>query len=124
MSPRKQTWRSEMNANTTRTALVLGANGGIGGEMTRVLLRHGWRVRALARRIPSATEGDRANLEWVKGDAMVKDDVIAAARGAEVIVHAVNPAKYHNWAGLVLPMIDNTIAAAEASGARIVLPGT
>jgi len=39
-------------------------------------------------------------------------------------VHAVNPPKYHNWAGLVLPMLDNTIAAAKISGARILLPGT
>jgi nucleoside-diphosphate-sugar epimerase len=40
------------------------------------------------------------------------------------IVHAVNPPGYRNWAGLVLPMVENTIAAARASGARIVLPGT
>jgi nucleoside-diphosphate-sugar epimerase len=55
---------------------------------------------------------------------MNRDDVVTAARGMAVIVHAVNPPKYHNWAGLVLPMLDNTIAAARASGARIVLPGT
>src|SRR5690606_31022307 len=42
-----------------------------------------------------------------------------------VIVHAVNPPGYRNWDRLVLPMIDNTIAAARAAGgARIVLPGT
>ncbi|MDB5769420.1 MAG: Nucleoside-diphosphate-sugar epimerase, partial [Collimonas fungivorans] len=29
-----------------------------------------------------------------------------------------------NWAQLVVPMIDNSIAAARASGARIILPGT
>jgi hypothetical protein len=34
------------------------------------------------------------------------------------------PPGYRDWARLVLPMIDNTIAAARASGARIVLPGT
>jgi nucleoside-diphosphate-sugar epimerase len=39
-------------------------------------------------------------------------------------VHAVNPPAYRNWAQLVLPMIENSIAAARASGARIVLPGT
>jgi nucleoside-diphosphate-sugar epimerase len=36
----------------------------------------------------------------------------------------VNPPGYRGWNRLVLPMIDNTIAAAQASGARIVLPGT
>jgi len=39
-------------------------------------------------------------------------------------VHAVNPPGYRRWAQLVLPMIDNTIAAAIAGRATIVLPGT
>lgn len=62
--------------------------------------------------------------EWVVGDAMNRADVVSAASGASVIVHAVNPPGYRNWAKLVLPMIDNTIAAARASGARILMPGT
>jgi nucleoside-diphosphate-sugar epimerase len=41
-----------------------------------------------------------------------------------VIVHAVNPPGYRNWGRLVLPMLDNTIAAARSAGARILLPGT
>ena len=48
----------------------------------------------------------------------------AAARGVDVILHAVNPPGYRRWSELVLPMMDHTIAAARASGARIVLPGT
>jgi len=35
----------------------------------------------------------------------------------------VNPPGYCNWGQLVLPMLDNTIAAARATRARIVLPG-
>ena len=50
--------------------------------------------------------------------------MLKAATGVELIVHAVNPPGYRNWAQLVLPMLDNTIAAAKAVGARIVLPGT
>jgi len=50
--------------------------------------------------------------------------VVDAAQGAALIVHAVNPPGYRNWGTLVLPMIDNTIAAARASGARVLLPGT
>ena len=41
-----------------------------------------------------------------------------------MIVHAVNPPGYRRWAELVLPMLDNSIAAATAQGATIVLPGT
>ena len=51
-------------------------------------------------------------------------DVLAAAAGAQVIVHGANPPGYHNWQGTVVPMIENTIAAAKASGATIVFPGT
>jgi nucleoside-diphosphate-sugar epimerase len=55
---------------------------------------------------------------------MDRHDVIDAACGASIIVHAVNPVKYHNWRGLALPMLDNTIAAAAVNNARIVFPGT
>jgi len=105
------------------TALVLGITGGIGGEVARTLLRRGWHVRALHRN-PASVSLPEAKVEWVRGDAMKREDVVAAAQGVTTIVHAVNPPKYNNWAGLVLPMLDNTIAAAREHGARIVLPGT
>jgi nucleoside-diphosphate-sugar epimerase len=60
----------------------------------------------------------------VKGDALDQAAVLAASEGVHAIVHAVNPPGYRNWDKLVLPMIDNTIAAAKASSARILLPGT
>jgi nucleoside-diphosphate-sugar epimerase len=104
-----------------RTALILGATGGIGGAMTQRLLHDGWQVRALVRQ--GAARLDPRCVPVV-GDAMNPAAVDAAARGAEVIVHAVNPPGYRNWQRLVLPMIDATIGAARTSGARIVLPGT
>jgi nucleoside-diphosphate-sugar epimerase len=60
----------------------------------------------------------------VKGDSLDRDSILAAAEGVDAIVHAVNPPGYRNWATLVVPMIENTIAAAAHSGARILLPGT
>jgi len=111
------------------TALVLGITGGVGGEVAGVLLQRGWRVRALHRN-PAALllpVGLRGRVEIVQGDAMQQRDVVAAATGATgatVIVHAVNPPKYNNWRGLALPMLENTIAAARASAARILFPGT
>ncbi len=107
----------------SKVALVLGAQGGIGNEVTRALLRHGWLVRALARN-PKKTDLAHPRLEWARGDAMRRQDVIDAAYGTSVIVHAVNPAKYHNWRGLALPMLDNTIAAAAMFQATVLLPGT
>lgn len=105
-----------------RTALVLGATGGIGGETAQALSRHGWKIRALSR--SAKTSPDQAGWEWVKGDALDRSSVVSAAQGADAIVHAVNPPGYRNWATQVLPMIENTIVAAKSSGARILLPGT
>jgi nucleoside-diphosphate-sugar epimerase len=107
-----------------RLALVIGATGAFGGQAAAALSRHGWRVRALTRD-PAGAEakaGPGLPIEWVKGDALDAASVVAAARGADLIVHAANPPAYRNWAGTVLPMIDATIAAARASGARILIP--
>src|ERR1700733_9925660 len=68
--------------------------------------------------------GVRTPIDWIQGDAMDRASVVAAAVGVQLIVHAVNPPRYRNWRGTVLPMIDNTIAAAKSAGARVVLPGT
>jgi nucleoside-diphosphate-sugar epimerase len=113
------------SATAPRTALVIGATGSFGGHAAAALLLHGWRVRALARDpvAAQAKAGARMPIDWVAGDGMNGADVIAAARGADVIVHAANPPAYKNWRGLALPMLAATIAAAKASGARIVLPG-
>lgn len=105
------------------SALVLGATGGIGGEVARQLRDGGWQVQALQRRLTSPVER-RDGITWLRGDAMNREDVQRAARGCAVIVHAVNPRGYRRWAELVLPMIDNTIAAAVNEQATIVLPGT
>jgi nucleoside-diphosphate-sugar epimerase len=109
----------------SKTALILGATGGIGHEVAVALNRHGWQIKAL-HRDPSkaAARGNAFGITWVKGDAMNAADVTKAAQGVSVIVHAVNPPGYRNWAQWVLPMIDSSISAARACGARIVLPGT
>jgi len=102
------------------TVLVLGATGGIGGEVARQLNAAGWGVRAMARSVPSDA-GD--GIDWRRGDAMKANEVLAAAQNCTVIVHAVNPPGYKRWGELAVPMLDNTIAAAERTGATIVLPG-
>lgn len=115
----------------TRIALVLGATGGVGGAIAQALGRHGWTVRAMTRdpRVAAGAWTDRPHApRFVPGDAMRREDVARAATeggAVAVIVHAVNPPGYRDWDTLILPMIDNTIAAARAAGgARIVLPGT
>ncbi len=109
----------------SRTALIIGATGSFGAHAAAALIRHGWTVRALARDPVAARAKAGANMpiDWVKGDAMLPGDVIAAAKGAAVIVNAANPPGYKNWRGLALPMLSAAVAAAEAHGARLVLPG-
>lgn len=111
-----------------KTALVIGATGGIGGAVTQVLLSRGWRVRALTRRQLSAGRPDSGpagleGVEWVAGDAMNTLDVVRAAQGVDCIVHGANPPKYTRWRELALPMLASSIEAARASGARLVFPG-
>jgi nucleoside-diphosphate-sugar epimerase len=110
----------------TRTALIIGATGAFGSHAAVALARHGWRLRALARDPQSARERLGANMPiaWIAGDAMNEADVIAAAAGADVIIHAANPPGYRNWRGTVPAMLASAVAAARASGARLVVPGT
>jgi nucleoside-diphosphate-sugar epimerase len=110
---------------TPRTALIIGATGSFGLHALEALAKHGWRIRALARDPAKAAErvGPRTPVEWMRGDAMDRASVVAAAEGVQLIVHAANPPGYRNWQGTVLPMIESSIAAARATGARLVVPG-
>ena len=109
--------------NDSNSVLVLGATGGIGGEVARQLRDAGWTVRALKRGAAEAVQR-KDGMTWLRGDAMNRDDVMRAAEGCKVIVHAVSPPGYRDWQKLVLPMLDNTVADAIAQRATIVLPGT
>ena len=110
----------------TKTALVIGATGGVGSEVARALSKRGYQVRAL-HRDPERAKLRMASLgaiDWLKGDAMNAADVLRASAGVSLVVHAANPPGYRNWQGLALPMLENSIAAARAAGARLVFPGT
>ncbi len=108
---------------TTKIALILGATGGVGFETARALAARGYRIRAM-HRDPERVKALLPGADWVRGDAMLCADVMAAATGCDVIFHGVNPPGYKNWAERVLPMAENSIAAAKENGARLVLPGT
>lgn len=99
------------NRAANRTALVLGATGGVGGAIAARLMREGWQVRALCRNADAARSGWRHDCpapQFVTGDAMDGASVVRAATlgdGVAAIVHAVNPPGYRNWSSLVLPMM-------------------
>ncbi len=109
-----------------QSVLIIGATGGVGGATARAFLARGWRVRALNRDPEQAKRRSASlgNIEWIQGDSMNAEDVMRAAEGVSVVVHGANPPGYRNWKGLALPMLESSIAAARAAGARLVFPGT
>lgn len=84
-----------------QTALILGPTGRCGRNMAEQFEQAGWIVRRF----------DRAT-----------QDLMQAARGADVIVNCWNPA-YPDWEQHVPQLTRQVIAAARASGATIILPG-
>ena len=116
---------SRQEDTMTKIALVIGATGGFGSSVSAALLAHGWQVRALHRDPAAASRRcpELRVIDWIEGDAMNKQAVVRAAAGATLVVHGANPPGYRNWRDLAIPMLANSIAAAEAAGARLVFPG-
>ena len=85
----------------TKTVLIAGASGHFGRAAVAAFTAAGWAVRRYAR----------------------GSDMAAAAMGADVIVNALNPPNYHNWAVHIPAITAQVIAAAQASGARVIVPG-
>jgi nucleoside-diphosphate-sugar epimerase len=110
------------HADPAPIALILGINGSIGRAVAETLARRGYRIRALVRRMPD-TPATPFPIDYRQGDAMRPEDVAAAAAGAAVILHGVNPAGYLNWREEGIPMLANAIEAARRSGSLIAFPG-
>ena len=106
----------------TRHILIIGATGGSGAALASACIRQGWRVSGLTRRHVDDRPAASA-IRWVQGDAMETADVLTAAQGADVIFHGANPPGYRDWAKTAPQMLQNSIVAARAVGARLILPG-
>jgi uncharacterized protein YbjT (DUF2867 family) len=85
----------------TETVLILGATGRFGRNAAEEFGSRGWTVRGFNRKT---------------------DDLMRAARGADVIVNAWNP-PYPDWTAEVPGLHARAIAAAKASGATVIVPG-
>lgn len=94
--------------------VVFGATGGIGRAVVEELVRRGRRVRAVSR------DGARVDgAEPMAADASQPDAATAAAAGAAVVYHCVNPG-YTQWPELLPPVSRSILQAAEAAGAKLV----
>jgi nucleoside-diphosphate-sugar epimerase len=102
---------------TTQTVLILGANGRFGRVVAQAFAAAGWRVIAQARK-PLLDAGH----EELRADVTQATAICNAARGAAVVVNAMNPL-YAEWDTLARPLNDAAIAIARGLGATLMFPG-
>jgi nucleoside-diphosphate-sugar epimerase len=85
-----------------KTVLILGSSGKIGARSREAFQRAGWKVRTHNRKT---------------------GDMLRDAQGVDVILNGLNPPNYHNWDKLIPAITLQVIAAAQASGATVIVPG-
>jgi nucleoside-diphosphate-sugar epimerase len=100
--------------------LVLGATGQFGRAAAQAFRAAGWSVASLVR--GSAGNAIAPGTELIEVDARDAASVIEAARGADVVLNALN-VPFTQWATAAMPLAETTIAAAREAGATLVFPG-
>lgn len=111
-----------MNAlvkTSTRSVLVLGACGRLGGALLPAFTAAGWRVLAHTRR---AEVPAQVGVTWLRGPLDQVGAQVRAAGGAAVVVHAMNP-PYTRWDTELLPQADAALGVARALDARLLFAG-
>jgi nucleoside-diphosphate-sugar epimerase len=100
--------------------LVLGAAGRFGHAAAEAFRDAKWTVASLVR--PGAAPRAPSGTEPVEIDARDHAAVSAAAHGADVVLHALNPT-LTDWSRQALPLAYSAITAAETAGATLLFPG-
>ena len=116
---------------TQSTVLILGARGRFGLATALAFADAGWRVvaqmRLGAQPVVDAMNVavGHPNIHWINAELSdAASPLVPAAKGAAVVVHALNPAYTHKaWRAQVLPMMDRAIAVASELDATLMLPG-
>src|SRR5262245_8424873 len=101
--------------------LVLGAAGRLGRLAAEAFRDSGWTVASLVR--PGAGARAPNGTEILELDSLDHAAVSEAARGADVVLHALNPS-LTDWPRLALPLAYSAITAAETAGATLIFPGS
>ncbi|BAT58005.1 NAD dependent epimerase/dehydratase family protein [Variibacter gotjawalensis] len=104
----------------TEKILILGAAGRLGKACAKAFRDAGWDVISFVRAGADMRAAEGTTV--IQGDALDDEDVLAAAKGASVILNAVN-FPFGQWPAKILPQNAVAIAAAEATGATLMLPG-
>jgi nucleoside-diphosphate-sugar epimerase len=103
-----------------KTVLILGARGRFGMAAVHAFTQAGWRVLAQCR--PGARATALPGVQWLSLALTDHAALVQAARGAQVLVHAVNPL-YTQWEQQALPALEDAIALAAELKALFMLPG-
>jgi uncharacterized protein YbjT (DUF2867 family) len=98
--------------------LVTGAAGTLGSALVPRLVARGHQVRVIAHQRPV---GSAAGVEVVQGDVRRPEDVLRAADGMEVIIHAATSV-FRAAKATELGGAQAVAAAAHAFGARLIYP--
>jgi nucleoside-diphosphate-sugar epimerase len=98
--------------------LVLGAAGRLGYAAAEAFRMAGWSVTSLVR--PGAAHRAPRGTKIV--ETIDRLDAIAAARGADVVLHALNP-PFKSWRQMALAQAYSAIEVAETVGATLMFPG-
>ena len=98
----------------SRTALITGATGFVGGHLVRRLAAAGWKVRALVRASSDTRLLEQAGAERVVGDLDAVDAIREGADGADTVFHL---------AALTIARGEEPLRRANAQGTRNVVQG-
>lgn len=108
------------------TVFLTGANGHIGANIARELLRRGHRVVGYVRETSDLRGLAGLDIELRRGDILDAEKVLRAAEGCEAVIHTA--AVYSTWAAadddIIQPMMrgtDNIFQAAQMHGIRRVV---
>ncbi|WP_375199516.1 SDR family NAD(P)-dependent oxidoreductase [Lysinibacillus sp. RS11] len=105
-----------------KTALVVGASGGMGYALVNELVSRNIHVKAFARNKEKlvALFQHHKNVEIISGDAFNEQEMMKASNGVDVIFHAIS-FPYQDWAKQHNRCLDMVIKIAEKQGAKIAL---
>ena len=98
--------------------LILGATGRLGYAAAESFRDAGWSVVSQVR--PGAAKLALPRTRVVEVDPLDHAAVSEVAHGADVVLHALNPA-YQLWRTQALPFAYSAIAAAERAGATLIV---
>ncbi|MFS0824464.1 SDR family NAD(P)-dependent oxidoreductase [Bacillus sp. 1P02SD] len=105
-----------------KKALVLGASGGMGYAIVEELVERGIEATAFARTKEKLEQlfRNRERVQIVAGDVFNQLDLINAARGVDVIFHAIN-IPYSEWYEKQPTLMKNVVQAAESANCKLAI---